>query len=305
MNVYEQCRRKITGATVCLPILFRNDLSVDHAGMEKYLAWILDAGMTNMCLTYGYSQVGFVSADELMDITRTIANVVGDRAAFITCTTGTAPVETVASLRQMQELGAHAAFVMPNLHYRGAFRDYLHFVAGETDLPLLFANDPDLHNLRTPTVTIADCQLLVERENIVGIKDDTAVLGYRDEVIRTFGERFCIIGAGSRRDYFSYHRYPQQSNLDGFFGPRGVQRFLSLLDEGRLAEAMANIEQNEVAYRDRPGDLVGLAVNQVRMYALGFAETWHVRPPMVSANKEQVRQITEAVHRYPDTFEFP
>ena len=305
MNVYEQFRRKITGATVCLPILFRNDLSVDHAGIEKYLEWILDAGMTNMCLTYGYSQVGFVSADELMDITRTIANVVGDRATFITCTTGTAPVETVATLRQMQELGAGAAFVMPNQHGRGSFRDYLHFVAGETDLPLVFADDPAPYKLHTPTVSVADCQLLVERESIVGLKDDTSILGFRDEVIRTFGERFCIIGAGSRRDYFSYHRYPQQSNLDGFFGPRGALRFLSMLDEGRLAEAMESIQQSEAAYRDRPADLEGLAINQVHMYALGFAETWRVRPPMVSATEEHVRQITEAMHRYPDIFEFP
>ncbi len=306
MTIYEEFRQQISGAVVCLPILFRDDLSVDYAGIEEYTAWVLEKGLTQTCLTYGYSLVGFVTPEELMEITRVITGVVGDRGIFISCTLGNSAMETVKAVNEMQEVGVDAAFVMPNIHYHGGgYPAFLHYVAGQTELPLLFTNDPDFHIPLAPNVSVDDCESLLEHENIVGLKDDTRIAGFRMELIRRFGDRLCIIGPGTRRDYLFYHYYPQQANLDGYFSPTETMRFLGLLDEQKLSEALKLVERQEAAFREIHSipDLEGLAANWVCLHTMGFGESWRVRPPIVSATEQQAREVSAVVSRYPDIFE--
>lgn len=305
MNVYEGFRRKIAGPTVPLPIFFRADLSIDHAGIERYIAWLLEAGITNMCLTYGYSQIGSVSPTEVLDVTRTIANIVGDRAAFISCTSGVSAVESITVVQQMQKVGAHAAFVMPNLMSQAgpAYRDLLCYVAGATELAILFVSYPAPNVPGTPNLSVDDYKLLLEHDNIVGLKEDYNDVAYRMELIRNFGDRLCIIGGGVLRNYLFFHHYPQQGELAGMFNAGRALRFLKLLDEDRLNEALEFMERQARAIQDAPADLDWLARNQVRMQVMGFAETWQMRPPLASATEEQAQDLIVRMRQYPDVFE--
>ena len=61
-----------------LPILFRDDLSIDHAGMAAFVEWQIENGTTNFCLTFTYSQLDFISREEIVDITRNVMEVVKD-----------------------------------------------------------------------------------------------------------------------------------------------------------------------------------------------------------------------------------
>ena len=306
MTIYEDFRQQISGAVVCLPILFRDDLSVDYAGIEEYTAWILDGGLTQTCLTYGYSMVGFVTPEELMAITRVIAGVVGDRGVFIGCTLGNSAMESATAVNGMQEIGVDAAFVMPNINYHGGgYRQFVHYVAGATDLPILFTDDPHFHIPLAANVSADDCESLLEHENIVGLKDDTRIDGFRMALIRRFGERLCIIGPGTRRDYVFCHNYPQQANLDGYFSPSETLRFLGLLDEQKLFDALELVDRQEAAFRDIHSipELAGLAANWVCLHTMGFGESWQVRPPMASATEEQAQGVSAVVRRHPDIFE--
>ena len=46
--------------------------SLDHAGLAKYVAWHMENGSRNFCLTFTYSQLDFISAEEIAAVTRTV-----------------------------------------------------------------------------------------------------------------------------------------------------------------------------------------------------------------------------------------
>jgi dihydrodipicolinate synthase/N-acetylneuraminate lyase len=307
MSAYDDLRRKIAGPMAPLPIFYKDDLGVDYDGIGKYTAWLVEGGIRNLCLTHGYSRVGFVTQAELIEVTRTIARVVEDRAVFIGCTRTDPVVETVESVRQIREAGAHAAFVMPQPEWQSGalFRDFLGHMAAATDFPLLFVSLPSPEGPHGPNLSAGDYELLLEHENIVGIKEDFNDIPYRMELIRRYGRRLCIIGGGALRNYLFVHRYPQQGELDGQFSPRTARRFVRLLDEGCLDEALTLIEQREAAINDFPQGLDWQAKNQVYLKGLGFAESVRMRPPIVAATDEQVRDVIQRMRKYPGVFEMP
>lgn len=304
VSAFQDFRRKIGGPTVPLPILFREDLSIDHAGIERYVTWILDAGMTNTCLTHAYSQIGHVTEVELIEVTRTIANVIGDQAVFIACTHLDSTASTVALLQQIQKLGAHAAFVMPESDgwTGGQYRRHLRSVASETDLPVLFVSNISPTAPGTPNLEMTDYEMVIEQENIVGLKEDFNSIPYRMDLIRKFGDRLCVIGGGVQRNYMFFHRHPQQGELFGQFSPSSALGLVKLLDEQRMYDAMELMDRREVALQKSLVGLDWMARNQVFMHHMGFAESWKLRPPLVSATEEQAREMIARLRECSDVF---
>ena len=304
MSIYEDFRKKIKGPTVPLPMLYREDLSIDHAGIERYVEWILDAGIMNTCLTHGYSQIGFVTEAELIDVTRTIANVIGDRAVFIGCTHLDSASATVNVVRQIQKLAAHAVFVMPEpdgwpaVQYRALLRS----VASQTEFPLLLVNNISSIEPGTSNMGMTDYESLAEQEDIVGLKEDFNSIPGRMDLIRRFGDRFCIIGGGVVRNYVFFHHHPQQGELFGQFSPGSALSLLKLLDEERMEEVIDFIDRREYGLQVSLGKLNNLARNQVYMQYMGFSESRKLRPPLVSATEEQARDVIAELEKFTDFF---
>ena len=307
MSVYDDLRRKIAGPMAPLPIFYKDDLGIDYDGIGKYTAWLVDSGIRNMCLTYSYSRIAFVTQAELIEVTRTIARVVGDRAVLVGCTRMESAEEAIESVRQIHEAGAHAAFVMPQMEWLSGTlcRNFLRHVAAATDVPLLFVSLPTPGDPGKPNLSADDYEVLLEHENIVGVKEDFNDIPYRMALIRRYGQRLCIIGGGVLRNYLFVHRYPQQGELAGHFSPRAAGRFVQLLDEGCLDEAITLIEQRDVAVNDFPQGLDWQSKNQVYMKGLGFAESVRMRPPLVAATGDQVRDVIKRMRKYPTVFEMP
>ena len=304
MNPYEAFHQRIAGPTVPLPIFYRHDLSIDHAGIERYVKWLLDAGMTNTCLTYAYSQIEHVTEDELIDVTRTIAKVIGDRAVFIACTHLDTTAKTVALLQQLRELGAHAAFAMPEPDgwHADQYAAHLSAVAATTDLPILLVNNISSTEPGTPLFSVDDYASILEHDSIVGLKEDFNSIPYRMDLVRRFGDRLCIIGGGVQRNYLFFHHHPQQGELFGHFSPASAHRLVKMLDEERMREAIDFIDERDLAIRESLLGLNFLARNQIYMYRMGFAESWKLRPPLESATEAKVDEVIGVMKGYPDVF---
>jgi len=53
MSACRDILARIAGPVVCLPMLYREDSSLDYEAMEEYAAWVAAAGIRCACFTYG------------------------------------------------------------------------------------------------------------------------------------------------------------------------------------------------------------------------------------------------------------
>ena len=308
MNDYAKFRQKVHGCVVPLPIVYREDLSIDHAGLERYVGWVVENGVRNLCLTFTFSQLDSVTPEEIIEVTRTVVGAAGQEAVFIPCTGGGPLTGAIDSVRQMQKIGAPAAFVhlpewcLQSVDTGDLYVNYIHGVASQTDMPILCVALPKSWTPTVPMLTIDRLEKLAEDENFCGLKDDIYQPDYRMSIARTFGQRLCTIGGGNRLHYVLFHHLPNQSEFAGLFDPKRALGFFELLDQNRVPDALDTLEQGKDAYLSLPG-LHWMALNQVVFYAMGFAETYLIRPPLASATDAEAKAIIDNVRKYPEAYE--
>ena len=302
---YAGIRKRVGGPTVPLPVFYREDLSVDYEGLERYVNWIVDAGIKCMVLTHGYSQLGFIDEKENLEITRIFAAAARDRAVFFASTRE----ELRDAPRVIEDLyatGADGVFVMPPPVAAQSGPDYVRVLCHlleQTDTPLLAMSYGKPGEPSTPMIPMEGLDLLVEHENFIGLKDDVNLPRHRLALIDRYGDRLAIIGGGLVRNYMQFCHYPCQGELDGFWSPRRSLRFVDVVAAGRLHEALRMVEEWDRVCAEPRGDVQWQAHNQVVMHALGFAATYRVRPPLVPATEEQARRIFDSMKKHPEVYE--
>ena len=310
MSHYDDIRNRIHRQMVPLPILYRDDYSIDHAGLAKYVAWHLENDTQNFCLTFTYSQLDFVTAEEIVDVTRTVMEVVRDDAVFISCTGGGPLHEAIRSVQAFEEIGAHAAFVhLPEhclqnpFHCGELYVEYIRGVAKETEIPLLAVALPVPWSAPSQTMLpVQRFEELCEEEQFIGIKDDIYILDNRMELTRKFSGRMGITGGGMFTHYIFFHHFPNQGEFAGIYNPKRGQRMFELLDENNYLEVLKMMEADGQSGLTLP-DLHWMARNQVVFYGMGFAETYVMRPPIATATETQAKAIIEHMHQTPTLFE--
>ena len=311
MTPYEDICHRITRQVVPLPILFLQDYSIDHAGLAKYVTWHAENGTQILCLTFTYSQLDFVTAEEIEAITHTVQQTVGNDLLFIPCTRGGSIREAIDLVQKFEKAGAPAAFVhLPEHCLQNSFQagelylKYIQDVAQQTELPLLAVALPVPGS--TPLVSMLPAsriEELCELEQFIGIKDDIYILENRMELIRKFDDRLCIIGGGLFNQYIHFHHCPNQSEFVGIYNPQRGQRMLQLLDENNYLDVLKMMEEENAQPFPLAQDLHWMARNQVIFYGMGFAETYLMRSPIASATEQQAEAIIESMRQLPTHFE--
>ena len=295
---------------VPLPILYRDDFSIDHAGLAKYVAWHLENDTRNFCLTFTYSQLDFVTPDEIVEVTRTVMEVVRDDAVFISCTGGGPLREAIRSVQAFEKAGAHAAFVhLPEhclqnpSHCGELYVEYIRAVAKETEIPLLAVALAVPWSAPFETMLpVQRFEELCEEEQFIGIKDDIYILENRMELVRKFSGRMGITGGGKFTHYIFFHHHPDQGEFSGIYNPKRGQRMFELLDENNYLEVIGMLEVDAHSGLALP-DLHWMARNQVVFFGMGFAETCVMRPPIATATESQAKAVIEHMHQTPSLFE--
>lgn len=310
MSHYDDMRNRIHRQMVPLPILYRDDYSIDHAGLAKYVAWHLENDTQNFCLTFTYSQLDFVTAEEIVEVTRTVMEVVRDDAVFISCTGGGPLHEAIQTVQAFEKIGAQAAFVhLPEhclqnpSHCGELYVEYIRGVAKETEIPLLAVALPVPWSAPSQTMLpVQRFEELCEDEQFIGIKDDIYILDNRMELVRKFSGRMGITGGGMFTHYIFFHHFPNQGEFAGIYNPKRGQRMFELLDENNYLEVIKMLEADTQSGLTLP-DLHWMARNQVVFFGMGFAESYAMRPPIATATEAQARAIIEHMRRTPTLFE--
>ena len=303
----KQLRYDLAGPMVPLPLLYKDDLSVDLDALQRYVGWVLDEGVKNVCFTFTYTQLDFITTDELLELNAAVAEVVGDRGTFVSCTAG-GPLKSVIPLvQQMHEAGADTImvhqpeWVMQNGNTGDVLVNYIEATLKETDAAILCCLLPDMSTTATPLLGIEQFERLVQHDNFVGLKDDFYGIPYRKALIDRFGDRLCIIGGGIMHQHVLFHRYPCQGEFAGMFNPARAVRAFELLDRGNYSEALDMIDA-EIAGGWGPPALHWLAACHVMYFAMGLAGSYQMRPPLTSASGEQAAEIVAHVRKHPELY---
>ena len=300
-------RRRFHGPTPPLPVFYRDDLSIDYEGMQRYVCWLIDGGIQSVCMTYFYSQMGFLTSEENLAITKAYAEAINRRAVFFASTLG----ETAAIEKSVVALclaGADGVFVMQPVNmiagwFVNRFVPWVDDICQSVKLPIMINAFPIPSDLTKPLISVDDLASLVTNNNFIGIKEDMNSAAYRTQIAKRYDNRVVQVGGGVMRNYIQFNHLPCQSEMDGMFSPRRATRIKSLLDERQLFEALHLIEESELAMMGFSASLPPLARNQAIFYAMGFASSPKLRSPAISVTKEQLRQIVDNVSRFPQCFE--
>ena len=310
MSHYTDLAARIRREMVPLPIPYREDYSIDHVGLARYVSWHLENGTKNFCLTFTYSVLDFVTNDEIVDITRTVANVVKDDAVFLSCTGGGPLQTTIETVKQIEEAGAHGAFVhLPEHCLQNSFMagelyvKYIREVAKETEIPLLAValGVPWTYPMQA-MLPVNLLEELCQVEQFIGLKDDVYILDNRREISMKFGQRLAVIGGGIFDHYIFFHHLPCQSEFHGIFNPKRARRQFELLDKNDYQGVFQMLEEEAKAGLSM-GEPHWIARNQVMFYGMGFTETCLMRAPIDSATPEQAKQIIRHMRDNPIVFE--
>ena len=306
-DLYRTMRYQLAGPMAPLPVLYKEDQSLDCGGLERYVNWLLINGLKNMCFTFTYSQWDFVTSEERLELTRTVANVVGNRGTFVGCTAGGSTRELVTTVDAMRQAGAHTVmvhepeWVMQNENTGSAHVEYLRTVLQQTDYPLMCCHLPDAWAKLKPLLTLSRFEELCEHENFIGMKDDYYQADFHMALVKRFGDRLAIVDGGMLRKYVVFHRFPCQGVLAGHFSPRWALDLFAALDNNDYRRALEMIEQRQDGI-SIPAGLHWLAAAQVCYYAMGFAESWQMRPPLKSATDAQAQAVISNMRLHPDLF---
>lgn len=138
----------LTGVFPVAPTTFHDDETLDLAGQDRVIDFLVDAGADAVCVLANYSEQFSLTDDERERLTeRILAHAAGRLPVIVTTSHFSARVAAERS-RRAQELGAAMVMLMPPYH--GAtmsvpferVRAYFHTVAEAIDIPIMLQDAP-------------------------------------------------------------------------------------------------------------------------------------------------------------------
>lgn len=138
----------LTGVFPVAPTTFCEDESLDLAGQDRVIDFLVDAGVDAVCVLANYSeQFSLTDAERDQVAERVLARAAGRLPVIVTTSHFSARVAAERS-RRAQELGAAMVMLMPPYH--GAtmsapyelVRAYFGAVAGAIDIPIMVQDAP-------------------------------------------------------------------------------------------------------------------------------------------------------------------
>jgi 4-hydroxy-tetrahydrodipicolinate synthase len=180
------------GSIVAIVTPFNNG-KVDEKALEGLIEWHISEGTNAIvpCGTTGESST--LDYDEHYRVIEIAIKTVNKRVPVIAGTGANSTDETIMMTRKAREMGADGALLVTPYYNKpsqeGLYRHYTE-CAGAVDIPLVLYNVPGRTGVNMLPQTVAR---LMEKENIVAIKEATGDMKQVSEIIRLCGERLTVL----------------------------------------------------------------------------------------------------------------
>jgi 4-hydroxy-tetrahydrodipicolinate synthase len=271
------------------PFTPAGDLDLDAA--QRVASYLVDAGSDGLVVSGTTGESPTTTDAEKEALIRAVVEAVGDRATVV-AGSGTNDTRHAAELSQQAEkAGAHGLLVVTPYYNRPPQAGLLaHFraVADSTSLPVMLYDIPSRTGTAIATETLVE---LSAHERILAVKDAKNDLAGTTEVL-------------ARTD-LAYYSGADEWNLALLaIGGAGVvsvvghaaagdyAAMIRAVDEGDLATARTIDRRLVPAYQAIMTRTQGAIMAKAALEVLGVLKTRAVRPPLVPATDEQIRQLT-------------
>lgn len=162
------------GVMPAITTCFDTDLAVDHGFIAGHCSWLLDSGCTGIVPLGSLGEGATLSFDEKLQVVRTCARTVGDRAPVIASISGLSTIEAVSLAKAAANEGCAGLMVLPPYVYQGDWREmkaHVSAVIEATPLSCMLYNNPVAYG--TDFIPEQIQELAQEHENLEAVKESS------------------------------------------------------------------------------------------------------------------------------------
>jgi dihydrodipicolinate synthase/N-acetylneuraminate lyase len=302
----QRLKERIAGVVVGLPTLFNPDFSINHAGIRRHVDFLIESGVNVLMISRGVSELPYLSSEEILAVTATVARQAAGRVPVISSTFEWWTGQAAEFVARMQDTGADGCLVvLPPyfINYNPAWHDdaicrHFEAIARASSLPLLIHERSIMgHEGASGAWGVDLVDRLAALDQVVGMKLEGGDRFYAQAVVRKTRDRLAIIGDWGPEAWLFSQAFGVNANIGGMgpYAPRLEVQVWEHQRAGRLAEARQLI--NEVmtpfwAVWNRKMDWV--AAMKACMDCVGLAGG-PMRPPAAQLTEEQRRQLKQGL----------
>lgn len=171
---------------------FREDLSIDMDATCAHLETMIESGVSGLVMLGSLGENVALTREEKREVVRAALRTANGRVPVLG---SVAELNTAAAadwVRDLEELGAQGAMVMPAMAFRPD-RDETkaHYlgVAKATSLPIMVYNNPISYHADVDGVMFAE---LAEQDNLVAIKESSGDPRRITDIFNAVGDRYAV-----------------------------------------------------------------------------------------------------------------
>ena len=308
----KEIQSDLKGNIVPVPAQYHADLSMNHEAIQEHLAFLMDKGIKNFYLARSASEFDYMTRDERVEVTRTVARTLrGDCILLAQAVGGHWIEEQIQEAKMMVDCGADAIVIAPrgikeggkffsSVYKRGRYTPerhddyfvaYMERMARETNAPLVYHDRPFASG-QGPSMALL--KRIVSIDKVVGLKEHVSDPGVLRRVYGELGDKVaCFDGFGKTVQFWSLQWGAKgRHTCWSWFDPDTDIRFMAYMNDKNFTGAIGIIN-NEWPIAEAIGQ-TGFQGYKYIMGLLGLP-SGPVRIPGEGIDQDQKEMIRKAV----------
>lgn len=285
----ERCRKvldRLKGPMASIAIPYNKDFSIDHGALRNWVDFMCEEKQPILFLTYGDSELGFLSEAEIEAVIRTVAGQARGRSLVIGGTGQWWTERTIAFINRVEDSGVDAINVHVGDLPRNedevydTFREY----DERTQLPLLTASRKYSLELMVR---------LAQLPKVIGEKCHEELYNYHKLCRATKPYDFAVLSAGLMKHFLFGYFAGSTAYLCAVapFAPQVTLRFYHALTRGNYDRARDIVFEFEDELLKITGPLGYPHCYKSLLYLTGFYKTTLMRPPRKSNQLDELGDL--------------
>lgn len=153
---------------------FNDDLTIDHAFLERHCKWLLDNRCQGIVALGSLGEGATLRFDEKVELLSTCVKAVGDRGPVIAAISALSTREATELAQRAKDVGCKGLMVLPPYVHKGPWEEIkAHFEAilEATDLPCMLYNNPIAYGTDILPEQVAE--LKASHANVAAVKESS------------------------------------------------------------------------------------------------------------------------------------